>query len=1239
MLFIMPLALFAQDVSGAETVEDIRFEHLRVEQGLSQGVVNAILQDSRGYLWFGTKDGLNRYDGYAFVVFRYDPLDSTSIGSNTILALAEDNIGRLWIGTTSGLYSHDFRTRVFARHAPRIPSVAVENNAAITDLHVDARGRIWVATMGGGLLCYNPASGGWAHFTHDRDNDASIGGNTILQMNTAARHHLWLCTYGSGVDLFDTESGNSRSFRPNSSGLTDSLIACVAAQGDSVVWFGSDDGRLHSLDVRTETWKQRTPSKETRYRSPLYRLRHLLFDSHGHLWCGSEASGVFIYNTNSGAAKHVSSIDGSPGGIGGDGVRYLFKDRGGIIWVSINGRGLSYTSPFISQFQLYSMRASGRFSLDFESVRAIYVDEYGMRWIGGYGGLNRIDADGSMTSIDVLRRGISAGPGRFEYNRNIHAIHQHPRKPRTLLLGTEGDGLYVMHTTTRSIDRIPFSSTPERESLHGNAVYTMRTQSDGSVWIGTGAGISIMDMTSSTFIHLVHASDNPSSVNAGIIRSILQDRHGKMWVGSDQAGLGVCDPTRRVFTRYVADRKDSTSLSSNTIYCIHEDGKGRIWIGTAYGLNLYDSRKSEFKSVTVREGLPNDVVYGILEDAQGRLWVSTNRGLACYDPDIGVIATWDARDGLQGNEFNSAAFFASDDGTLFFGGVNGVTYFKPEQLKQNKFIPPIVVTSCRIGNRYLDHEIFDGDTLKLSHSDEHVVLSFAALSFYRPAKQRYRYKIDGWHTDWIELGTDRDVTLAGVSPGSYKLNVLGSNNDGLWNVLGLTLHIQIQPPYYQTAWFRMIAISLIMLLVIGGFRWRLAASRAQERKLLIVVEERTARLKQANEQLLQEIASRKKAEEEAYRANAVKSEFLAHMSHEIRTPMNAILGYTELLQDKIQDKELRDYIESVTISGKTLLRLINDVLDLSRIESGRVDFDYRPVDIRVLVAEVTSIFLWDAEKKGLELVSSVDDHVPPYLVIDEMRFRQILLNLIGNAIKFTERGGVTVKVMARERRPESCTLLCRVSDTGIGVAPAVTDRIFEPFRQGSSEMDNIYGGTGLGLTITKRLIEMMNGSIELRSEVGAGSTFSVSLPDVQCVYADEEISGQLAVDASEIVETTKKSMQGADEAVIDDAKRIALLRLLREIDDIHVHEWRSMRKRSVLHEIERFAETIREAGEQASYQPIILWSEQVLEYVRGFDMDRLPPTLQQFETEIEQLRTLFAGKASNDTIAHKGNDS
>ncbi|MFZ1730598.1 MAG: two-component regulator propeller domain-containing protein [Bacteroidota bacterium] len=1227
-LFIIVLSenlLFAQEQT------QYRFDQLRVEQGLSQGSINAILQGKRGFLYIATDDGLNRFDGYQFLVFRPNSEDSMSISTNIITALAEDASGLIWIGTAgSGFQSYDPVMRQFESYTQEISAGVSFSNTLINALAVDRRGHVWIGSDNRGLLEFDPAAG--ALKTHALPGIRAEC--NVLDIQQTSSGNLLIVCEGEGLFLLNPASRKAEKITiplDPATGLSRNVLR-IAMEGARYLWVGMQDGLLFRYDIRTGKWEKHVLDS-----APLegysVEIRDLSMDRNGNLWICTVTEGLYLINTADGKITHLKRDILVPGSIPSNSLRSLYVDRLGNVWVGMNGSGLALYSPSTKEFNLLMPGATLSGEMTIYSSRAIYQDQDSVLWLGGYAGFNKLDR--KTGKVTVFARDLSTtrgvGPFRGMNSGNVFAISPDPSDPKDyLLIGTEGDGLYRFNKRTERFWRIPIIDG-EGEPLDPavSLIFEITTARNGEIWLGGASGLYRWHRAGKGSIPKAVAPQF-FGLSQGGVYAILEDHNGLLWIGTGRGGLALYDRLNDDVTMFRHSATDSTSLSSDAVKCIYEDSRGILWIGTALGLNRMDLANGTFTSYTTRQGLPNDVIYGILEDERGYLWLSTNRGLARFHPEFGVVSVYDVHDNLQGNEFNTAAFFKSANGEMFFGGVQGLTYFYPRRIVRNQTVPPIAVTNVRVGNRtvLLRNAGIGPDTVRLEYQDESVTFTFAALSFYRAEKNRYRYRLEGRNEEWIELGYDRFLSFAGLSPGEYVLKVQGSNNDGVWNVQGVTITLIINPPFWATWWFRIGLILLLIGILVIGLRWRIRRMRSDERRLTTEVQLRTSELQHSNANLLVEIDERKRAEAEADRANATKSEFLAHISHEIRTPMNAILGFTELISDRIHEEDLRGHLNSISLSGRTLITLINDILDLSKIEAGKLELVYRPTSIRGIVSEICQLFGYQVGKKELSIEALIEEDVPHLLYLDETRIRQILLNLVGNAVKFTNKGTITIKLKSVPTGKDRCTLKLIVKDTGVGIAPSQQQRVFEPFRQGGRGRNTEYGGTGLGLAITQRLIEMMNGEIALTSKLGSGSSFYVTLPSVTIA---SESSGsatfaetrqmplmhdaqpasrvQTGADAPYVIDVNEYTSQDGEVTVSSPEEMRALY---YDLAGSERTRWERLTRTFLINEIEEFAERLREKSLKAHYLPFILWSERLLREVRSFDMEILPVTLSEF---------------------------
>jgi signal transduction histidine kinase/CheY-like chemotaxis protein len=592
---------------------------------------------------------------------------------------------------------------------------------------------------------------------------------------------------------------------------------------------------------------------------------------------------------------------------------------------------------------------------------------------------------------------------------------------------------------------------------------------------------------------------------------MYEDQAGTLWLGTRDGGLNKFDRNTGQFTRYLHDPGNSHSLSRNTVVAIHEDQHGDLWIGTSDGLNKFDRTAETFLRYTEKDGLPHNSIAGLLEDEQGYLWISTTRGLTKFDPRSSTFRNYDIRDGLQSYEFNRNAVWKTRDGDMFFGGVNGLNAFSPTAVKDNSYIPPIVLTDFRILNESvkigddspLQQSPGETKALQLSYKDYVFSFEFAALHYSTPEKNQYAYMMEGFDRDWNTIGSRRVATYTNLPAGHYTFRVKGTNSDNVWNEEGASVKITMAPPWWETAWFRGVMTIVIIGLVIGGYRWRVTTIQAHARKLEEQVAERT-----------QELAI---AKDKAEVANQAKSTFISHMSHELRTPLNVILGYTQILRrDKTLTKKNHDAVGTVHRSGEHLLAMINNLLDLSRIEAQKIVLEPTNVHFPDFLKHIEEMTHIQAEQKGLTFTAEIPAEIPSNVYVDEQRLRQILLNLLNNAIKFTEQGRVTLRVSSQQSAVTShqslptancqlptANLLFEVEDTGIGIPPDKIESIFQPFEQ-LRDTQSKTEGTGLGLAISQTLVRMMGSELHVKSVVGQGTTFwfDLDMPEPPEMTAD-----------------------------------------------------------------------------------------------------------------------------------------
>ncbi len=1091
-----------------------RFERLSVDNGLSQNSVTCILQDNKGLMWFGTNDGLNKYDGYSFTIYRKEYDNSNSIGSNNITDVIEDNTDRLWIGTQAGLYIFDRKNNKFENF--KLPQTD-NNDNIIKKLLYDSNGFLWAATRSGIIYKINITSRKIERFFTVDEFGKLVVDNEIYTL-AEIDNNIWVGSTKTGINIIYPDKKKIAGHKVYDSitkkKLNDFAVTSIFRTLNNEVCFNEITNTPVIVGANRSEGKQLI-SKENVGKILGY-TRSLAQVKKEELWFGSDASGLanynyktnkmLLYNSENSNIPHLTNFS------------RFYCDRNGILWIGTNGNGIFYLSPGAKSFHTILKKNEDKNGLSFSSIRSIYsLDNDGV-FIGGYGGLNYLDK--KQFNISVLKTPstyavIKTSPSSVLPSDLVYTMIKDFTEPQKYIwIGSEGQGLFKFDVEKKLFYTIKLPFENSIEAITFSQIYALLYDKEGRLWMGTVSGAMRI---SKDLLHVElfkYDRNNPSSIQLGSIKTLFMDKEGKIWIGSDLGGFSYYDEKTNGFVKYVNNPQNINSLSNNQINSIYEDKAGNFWIATwGGGLNLFNRKTQKFKIFTSKNGLPNDIVYGILEDDDNNLWLSTNIGLSKFNYKNNTFINFDQSDGLQGNEFNRNAHFKSPDGTLFFGGISGLTFFKPNQIKINTKIPNIVLTSFKIFNKPVINkkDVAFMDEFVLYPGDNVFSFEFAALNYYHSLKNKYSYKLVGFNDDWIYLHDKRDVTFTNLASGTYYLKIIGSNDDGIWNKKGLTIKIVVVPPFYKTWWFIIMMTLTITGLIIGFIHAKTQNTKKQRENLEKLVIQKTSQITESNKLLVDEIENKKivlneleKAKIEAEKANLAKSLFLANMTHEIKTPMNSVLGFAELLNGEITEPKYKSYIQSIISSGKMLLTLINDILDLSKIESGTLKLNYESTKIKDAVYEISELFIEQVNEKKMEMIVDIDPSLPLIIKIDEVRLRQILVNLIGNAVKFTTKGSikVTFKLQNINVNKQTVDLFVSVADTGIGISGELKNKIFESFFQLDSNTERKYGGTGLGLSITKRLVEMMNGSLNVESKVNEGSIFSFLIPNVSYLKDD-----------------------------------------------------------------------------------------------------------------------------------------
>ena len=828
--------------------ENIRFSHLSIEEGLSQNSALSIVQDDIGFMWFGTKGGINKYDGYNFTVYKADIFDSNSVSQNQIESICKDHSGIFWFGTENGLNRLDHVRNTFTRylHDPHEPNSISHNR--IKSICEDANKELWIGTSNG-LNRLNKERNQFVRYFKDSSNQNSISGNDVRVVYRDKSGAIWIGTYGDGLNQFDRKKGQFIHYThdieaPNS--LSDNFVLAIYEDKNGILWIGTEKGGLNRFDKKREQFKSYKTIPDNPNSLNDNHITVIYEDLSGRLWIGTNSGGVSIFDREKEKFFSCQNNPDNLSSLSGNQISSIFEDNTGNIWIGTTGYGINIYNQEAEKFIHYHHEHQNSNSLNDNMTWGIYEDKSGILWIGtNAGGLNKFDREKNIFTHYV------------HDNKNPHSLSSnlldviYEDRSGVLWVGTN-DGLNKFIRETELFTHYKFDPD-DPYSISNNKIRSVYEDRFGTLWIGTrGGGLNKFDRKTERFKHFKHNPDDSTSISSNLVYCLYEDRSNNFWVGTNGGGLNKFDLETEQFFHYMMDPENKNSLSDNYVTAIHEDSFGNLWIGTyGGGLNKFDREKEIFTYYTEKDGLSNNEVYTILEDNKGNLWLSTNRGLSKFDPETETFKIYYVEDGLQSNEFNIFSACKSESGEMFFGGINGFNAFFPDSIIDNPFPPSIVITDFKLSNKpvlpgkmpdgrtILEKSITETEEITLSHRDKVISFEFAALHYVSPEKNQYAYIMEGLEKEWNHVGNRRFVTYSGLSPGKYIFKVKGSNNDGVWNEEGKSIKITIIPPFWRTWWFYTLCVIFIILLIVAIILYqvnRLEEKKKEEERLRVITD-------------------------------------------------------------------------------------------------------------------------------------------------------------------------------------------------------------------------------------------------------------------------------------------------------------------------------------------------------------------------------------------------------------------
>ncbi len=1076
------LAIMPPTAAAAET-----FQRYNVSNGLANNVAFDVAEDKYGFIWVTTRNGISKFDGSDFITYRPVPPGVEGQVAQFYQTIYRARDGSLWFCSWgNGLLRLDLDTESFTfyRHDAHDPQSIAGNEVWFA--FEDRDGMMWVSSLGG-LSRLDPRTGKAQVFKHDPANANTLGHSTPTQVVQDGKGALWIGTYGAGLDRLDLQSQTFTHYR-HIEGVANSLsndwVEGVYLDHDGTLWIGTDGGLNHfDPDSGRFTIYRHDPNDPKSLSTDV--LQEVLRDSRGRLWTTNWGGGIHRLNEVTGEFSHYSYDPTNALGPSTNNILYFREARDGAMWFS-SFNGLNRYDEQGGRFRLL-LQGQGLPGVRGDiAISGARQDLQGRIWATSDDlGLVRYDA------AKKEYRHYTPEPGNAHSLSNGSGTSIAMDPEGVIWVGTRG-GVNRYDARTDGFERFTVAQYGARGMVSDN-ISDVTVDGQGFVWLTMyGVGLQRFDPKSKSFTLFHHDAENAASLANDQTNAVRAAADGSIWVGSD-AGLSHLDPGTGRFTNYSVGQD---GLSSIIVNAIAQGREGTMLFGTDVGVNVYDPQTGLFTAYTVQQGMPSNYVMALEADAAGNIWAGTDKGLVRIDVPTGKIRSYDVNDGLPSNQFWNHAAYRGPDGTLYFGSTNGLTSFQPTQLSDNPVPPPVYITEFSLFNRKvavgpdspLKTSIDITRQITLNHQQSSLGFRFAALNYRWPGKNQYAYKLEGFDEKWISADSShRQATYTNLSPGHYTFRVKASNNDGVWNEQGASLAITITPPWWQTWKFRAVALLVVAGLAYALYRLRVRQLEHRARTLQKTVDERTRDLVLAKDA--------------AEVANQAKSAFLASMSHELRTPLNGVLGYAQILRmGKNLDARQARGLEVIQQSGEHLLALINDILDSAKIEAGKQELTLANVALKPFLAAVLEVIHVKTDAKGLKLIADFAPDLPDVVRLDERHLRQVLLNLLSNAAKFTDHGEVGLRVaLAPASRLEF-----EVRDTGIGIAEKDMKQLFQPFAQ-VGETRHRVGGTGLGLLISRQLVRLMGGDIEVESLPGRGSLFRFAV-DAPVVSATAGVS-------------------------------------------------------------------------------------------------------------------------------------
>ena len=1063
----------------------LKFKQFSLAEGLSQSSVLCILQDREGFLWFGTRDGLNRFDGHNFINYRHNSQDTHSLSNNFIRSLFQDEQGDIWVGTMNGLNKFIPEENNFQRYSHKKDTLI--KTKEIWDITADKNQNIWLATNLG-LEKINLKSNTITEYT---ENNKELSSNKIRSLCIQNKGDIWICNT-ENIDVFNSENHKHKTFLYPPSTIkkeTDNYAPVIYEDKEGTMWLGYQNG-LWFFNKETKDF-QKFKIQTNTIQSISSEVRSVFQDYLGHLWVGTY-TGLYIIDKDKTFIRHFQHQENNPSSLSQNSIYEIFEDTKKDIWIGTYAGGINYYDRNYDLFKSFTAGLT-KSKLNYKVVSSIAEDEHQNLWIGTEGG--GINFYNKSTQLFEYYTHDSKNPNSISAD-NVKSIIK--TKKGNLWIGTHDGGLNFLevHKQPKVFKKYK-NKLNDITSLSSNRVISLFEDETNNIWVGTsGGGLNVFKNNK-----IVRINDSLNSIGSIIYTISQASEKNTLWVGGNK-GLAKLNTLTYKIEPLVYRKKQTYENTVSAILDVYEDALHNLWIGTeGDGLYYYDAKIQKSTKYDINNGLPNEVIYSVLPDDDNNLWLSTNNGLSRLNLSTRKFDNFNVSDGLTENEFNYGAAIKLKNNNLMFGGANGVNYFNPNHIVESSFIPPVSITSILVNNQPF---LAKNNELVLKHHHNVFSFNFVALGYSKPKKCEYAYKLDGFDEEWNYIGNKRSATYTNLDAGTYTFKVKASNSNGVWNEKRATIKVKILPAPWKTWW-----AYFIYTIIIGII-------------LLIIRKYSLLRIEEKNE-LKQERLEKEKLEE----INQLKLQLFTNISHDFRTPLTLIIGPLEsLIKEGRGNEFVQNQHKIMYRNAKTLLQLVNQLLDFRKSQSGKIQLKASRSNIVSFIENIKLSFDELARVRNINY-SYTPSNTNIYLWYDKINLKKVILNLLSNAFKFTpDNGAISIDLSTINKKDKKGVskdfVKLVVKDSGKGVPKKSIKLIFERFYQ-LEQNGNVHTGTGIGLALAKSLIKLHHGSIKVVSKEGKGTSFIVLLPLGKNHLREDQIVDENKIDQNQNLFLTNTS--------------------------------------------------------------------------------------------------------------------